>query len=61
MVVVSSSVNIPILTLRGEPGIFDFVGSGDLDRPVQLEVRIERVYTMATCWYGLCHTMLKGV
>ena len=56
----SSSVNIPMLTLRGEPGIFDFVSLGNFDRPVQSEVRIERAYTMATCWYELCHAALKG-
>lgn len=44
----SSSINIPMLTFKGEPGLLSFVGSGNLDEPMQLEVEIERVHITAT-------------
>ena len=57
----SNSVNILMLTFRGEPGIFNFVSPGGLDKPVGSGVRIERVCAMVTCWHQVCYTALKGV
>ena len=59
--VLPDGVNIPMLTFRGEPGVFDAVGSGDLNGPVRSEVGIERVGTIVACWHQVCYAALKGV